>query len=281
MVRRACSAVVFCLFALVVTLAAQGVWTGLLVANLKTSPAIPWSVAVMAVVLWAEWRYAGGAWWPAATSEARRRYRRANPVAREVFAWALLGGLLGLGALVALWLLLGQIVRIPGNPATNYGGYSPLTVVAVVAMASLVGAVTEEAGLRGYMLTRLESVVAGWLAVVIVSVVISPGHGATQGFVLPTLLWYFVSDLLFGSISLMARSILPGITVHAIGLLAFFAVVWPTDRFRHPTSIGAQGGSFWVEAAFCVALAMLCVLALRRLVRVTSSRSTPQWSLRS
>ena len=216
--RRVGSVAVFCLVAFLATLVSQSVWTGLLVANLKTSPGIPWSVAVMAVLLWAMWRYAGGAWWPNSTRQSRAWYRRANPVASDLFLRAMLAGLLSLGALISLWLALGHLVHIPGNPAANYAGYSLLTVVAVIVMASLVGAVTEEVGLRGYMLTRLERSVGGWLAVAIVALAISPGHGATQGFAVVTLAWYLLSDLLLGALSLLTRSILPSIAVHAVGL---------------------------------------------------------------
>jgi len=262
---RVGSVVLFCSVAFLAILVSQSVWTGLLVANLKTSPGIPWSVAVMAVLLWAMWRYAGGAWWPSSTRQSRARYRRANPVARELFLRALMAGLLSLGALIALWLVLGHLVHVPGNPAANYAGYSLLTVVAVIVMASLVGAVTEEVGLRGYMLTRVERSVGGWLAVAIVALAISPGHGATQGFAVVTLAWYLLSDLLLGTLSLLTRSILPSIAVHAVGLLAFFSLVWPTDRLRHPAPLGAQGLEFWIEVVVCGILVVAGLAALRSL----------------
>jgi len=260
--RRVGSVVLFCLVAFLATLASQSVWTGLLVANLKTSPAIPWSVAVMAVLLWTMWRYAGGAWWPSSTRQSRARYRRANPVSRDLFLRAMLAGLLSLAALIALWLVLGHLVHLPGNPAANYAGYSLLTIIAVIGMASLVGAVTEEVGLRGYMLTRLQRSVGGWLAVAIVALAISPGHGATQGFAVVTLAWYLLSDLLLGALSLLTRSILPSIAVHAVGLLAFFSLVWPTDSLRHPAPLGSQGLEFWIEV---VAFGILAVAALAAL----------------
>jgi membrane protease YdiL (CAAX protease family) len=159
----------------------------------------------------------------------RKRYRRANTVPPPVFGWAMIAGFLAVAALIALWLVLAQIVKVPGNPAANFANYSPFTIVTVVAMASLVGAITEELGLRGYMLTRLEKSVGGWVAVIIVTIVISPGHGVTQGFVWPALLWYLAADLMFGSLSLLTRSIYPGVVVHAIGLLIVFSVIWPTD----------------------------------------------------
>src|SRR5437773_7538189 len=169
--RHVGSVVVFCLVAFLATVVSQSVWTGLLVANLTTSPGIPWSVAIMAVLLWAMWRYAGGAWWPNSTRQSRAWYRRANPVASDLFLRAMRAGLLSLGALISLWLALGHLVHVPGNPAANYAGYSLLTVVAVVVMASLVGGVAEEVGFVGYMLSCIERSVGGWLGVACVAIV--------------------------------------------------------------------------------------------------------------
>lgn len=261
----------FCLVALLATLVAQAVWTGLLVANLKLSPQLPWAVALMALILWSAWKYLGGAWWPASTQRARVHYRRANAVPLPLLGRAMAAGLLGLGGLIALWLVLVQLVKVPGNPAANFAGYSPLTVVAVVAMAGLVGAVSEEVGLRGYMLTRLEAAVGGWPAVVIVAVAISPGHGLTQGLVWPTLAWYFLADLLFGALALLTRSILPGVAVHAIGLLAFFSVVWPTDRYRHVATLGRQPALFWIELVVCILLAAASLVVLRQLAGMSKT----------
>jgi membrane protease YdiL (CAAX protease family) len=269
--RRVGAGVGFCLVALPGTLAAQVVWTGLLATNLKVSPGIPWAVVVMAAVLWVLWRYFGGAWWPASTQAARRRYRRANHLPRRVLALALIAGLVALAGLIALWLVLTQLVRVPGNPAANFGNYSPLTIVTLLVMASLVGAITEEVGVRGYMLTRLEGAVGGWLAVVVAAIVISPGHGITQGFLLPTLLWYLVADLMFGALSLLTRSILPGIAVHAVGLLAFFAVIWPTDRYRHAASLGDQPAAFWIELALCLVLFAASLYLFVQLASITTA----------
>jgi membrane protease YdiL (CAAX protease family) len=275
-IRRVGAVVGFCVIALSATLVVQVVWTGLLATNLKVSPQIPWAVVSMAVILWAIWRYLGGAWGPVSTRKARKHYRRANAVPLRLFGLAMAAGLLALGGLTALWLVLGQLVEVPGNPAANFANYSPLTVVTVLVMASMVGAVTEEVGLRGYMLTRLEASVGGWLAVVIVAVVISPGHGSTQGFVWPTLLWYFLADLMFGALSLLTRSILPGIAVHAIGLLTFFLAIWPTDRYRHVVSLGQQPAAFWIELGLCVLLVGLSLVVFRQLATMSKAATIRQ-----
>src|ERR1700731_2963466 len=99
------------LLALVLTMVAGGVWSALLVANLATSPAIPWAVVVMGLILWLVWQYLGGRWGPRSTAEARRRSLRANPVSRQVFAWALAAGLLSIAALTGFWIVLFQLVK--------------------------------------------------------------------------------------------------------------------------------------------------------------------------
>ena len=84
----------FGLLALAMSTLAGGVWAGLMLANLRTTPSVPWAFVVMAALLWLAWRYLGGKGWPQSTSEARRRYLRANPVSGQAFLWTLLTGVL-------------------------------------------------------------------------------------------------------------------------------------------------------------------------------------------
>src|SRR6266571_6632029 len=94
------------ILAFALTVVAGGVWTVLLISNVATSPAIPWAVVVMALLLWLMWQYLGGKWGPQGTSEARRRYLRAKPVSGQVFAWAVVAGMLSIVALVGYWIML-------------------------------------------------------------------------------------------------------------------------------------------------------------------------------
>ena len=176
------------ILAFVLTVFTGGVWTVLLISNVATSPAIPWAVAVMALLLWLMWQYLGGRWWPQSTSEARRRYLRARPVRGQVFVWALLAGTLSIVALVGFWIVLHQLVKIPARVLPNFSGYPLLTVALVLVMASLVSSLTEEAGFRGYFQSALERKVRGPVAIVMMSLVIAPAHGLTQGFLWPILL---------------------------------------------------------------------------------------------
>ena len=112
------------IFAFFLTVFAGGIWTLLLISNVATSPAIPWSVVVMAFLLWLMWQYLGGKWGPRSTSQARRRYLRARPLSVEVFAWAFVAGALSIVALVGYWIVLHQLVKLPARVLQNFSGYS-------------------------------------------------------------------------------------------------------------------------------------------------------------
>src|SRR5207245_4481727 len=77
------------------------IWTVLITINAAVSPAIPWAVAVMALLLWVMWQYMGGRWGPRSTSQARRRYMRARRLPGRVFAW------LGWAGWFLIWPLVG------------------------------------------------------------------------------------------------------------------------------------------------------------------------------
>ena len=255
--------------ALILATFAGGVWTALLMSNLATSPAIPWAVAVMALLLWVMWQYLGGRWWPRSTSQARRRYMRARRLPGEVFAWALLAGLLSIVALVGYWIVMFQLVKIPTRVLPNFSGYPLLTVILVLVMASLVSSLAEEVSFRGYFLGILEQKVSGPVAIGIAALLISPGHSLTQGFLWPIMLWYFFSDVMFGAMAFFTKSILPSAVVHSIGLLIFFTLVWPYDAQRRLIwETGANTG-FWIAAAQAIIFTVLALLAFIRLARVS------------
>jgi membrane protease YdiL (CAAX protease family) len=259
------------ILAFVLTVSAGAVWTVLLISNVATSPAIPWAVAVMALLLWLMWQYLGGTWRPQSTSEARRLYLRASPLSGQVFALALVAGWLSIVALVGFWIVLHQLVKIPARVLPNFSGYPLFTVVLVLVMSSLVSSLAEEAGFRGYFQIALERTFRGPIAIVSMSLVIAPAHGLTQGFVWPILLWYFCADVMFGTMAFLTRSILPSTLVHSIGLLIFFTLVWPYDLQRQVVwDTGATTG-FWVNVAQTIIFSTLAILAFLWLARVTKS----------
>lgn len=261
---------------LVLTLFVQGIWTGLVVANLKTSSRFPWAVVVMALLLWLTWQYLNGKGWPQSTSEARRRNLRATPLSGRVFGCAVLAGVLSIIALTGFWIVLFQLAKVPGNALPNLSQYTRLTVALMLLMASVVGAIVEEAGFRGYFQGLLERSINGPAAIFVAALVMAPGHALTQGFVWPTLVFYLFVDVMLGLIAYLTKSILPGITVHAIGLITFFSLVWPNDA-RRLKGTGAGDAWLWIHAAQTIIFTALAIIAFKRLMRtkpMMESRAT-------
>jgi len=267
--RLLLKAVLFAVMAFALTAVTGGVWTALLAVNLATSPAIPWSLAVMAPLLWLLWRYLGGAGWPRGTADARSGYLRARRTSGRVFAWAVTAGLLSIVALAGLWINLAKAANLPSRILPDYSRYPLVTIALALVMASLVNAVVEEATFRGYTQGVLEGAVGGVVAILITTLVMAPEHALTQGFVWPILLFYFLVDVMLGATAFLTQSILPGIATHAIGLLVFFTLVWPGDALRSLVGGGDADTWFWIHGAQTLIFTILAVLAFIQLARHT------------
>jgi len=252
----------------------QGVWGALLVANLKTDPAIPWAVPVMALVLWLMWKYLGGSWWPRRTSEARQRYLRAKPVPGPVFAWTLVAGVLSVVALAGCWIVLFQLVKMSPNNLPDFSQYPLLTTVLVIVMASLVSPITEEAAFRGYCQVILEREFAGPAAVSVSSVLFALAH-LTHGFFWPKLLVYFLVGAVFGVIAYLTQSSIPAIPAHIVGDLIFFTLVWPHDASRRLVWNGGADTWFWIHVAQAIVFTGLAIPAFMRVAKLSETLRQP------
>ncbi len=124
----------FGLLAFAVTTLAGGIWSGLVIANLHSSPQVPWSVPVMALLLWFAWSYLGGRGWPRGTSEARRHYLRANRRSGPTYLWAWIAGILAVIALAGYWIVLFQLVKMPPNALSDVSSYPRMTVALMIVM---------------------------------------------------------------------------------------------------------------------------------------------------
>jgi membrane protease YdiL (CAAX protease family) len=259
--------------AVVLTALVSGLWATLLLANLQTSSSVPWAAVVMAALLWLIWQYAGGRWGPRQTSRARHAYLRAKRVSAPVFTMALVAGACSLVALMGIWIVLFQSGLMRGNRLPDFSPYPTLTVVALVMMASVVGALTEEAGFRGYFQVALERECSAPVAITIAALALAPGHGATQGFAWPTFLFYLLVDGMLGVIAYLCDSVWPGVFVHASGLLIFFTLVWPFDSMRPLGGNAITDGWFWLHSVQATIFSVLAALAFRRLARVAKNRA--------
>lgn len=261
-------------FAIAITALVSGVWAALLLTNLSHSPGLPWSSIVMAVILYVLWSYLNGRWAPAGTRDARRTYLRAAQLPRRIYSWALIAGLLWVVFLAGFWIVLSQLVTVPGNKLPDFSTLPVLTVIATLVVACASGAISEEAGFRGYFQGSLERAGLGAAAILLTALLMAPIHALTQGFVWPTLVFYLLVDAMLGALAYLTKSILPGIVVHAVGLFTFLGLIWPSDKNR---SLISQGGAdiwFWLHLAQAILFGALSLYALRRLARLTK-QSTP------
>jgi membrane protease YdiL (CAAX protease family) len=256
------------ILAFLILVVGQDVWGALLLTNLRTSPAIPWAVAVMAVILWLMWQYLNGKGWPQSTSQTRHRYFRANRVSGRAWAWGMLAGVLSIAALAGYWIVLFQLVRMPGNVLPDFSRCPMWTVVLILVMASLVSPFTEESAFRGYCQVILESNFRGPVAILISSVLFTLAH-VTHGILWPKLFVYFLAGLVFGVTAYLTASILPGMAVHIIGDLTFFALVWPYDTRRKLIWETGANGWFWLHMVQAIIFTALAIVAFTGLARVS------------
>jgi membrane protease YdiL (CAAX protease family) len=264
------------LLAVLVAGSASVVWGALLVTNLLTSPTIPWSVAVMAVVLLVMWRYLGGRWWPRSSSQWRRRHLRATLVQRKAFGWAWLAGAFALAALVGLWIVLVELTGVGGNPTIPGASVaSPLTLALGLVMGALVSSITEEMAFRGYAQVTLEREFWGGAAVALSSLFFALWHGPTQGFEWSKLLFYFLVGVAFGTTAYLTKSILPALPVHLAGDLIFFFLIWPNDAARRFVWRDGTDVWFWLYVAMAVLFSALAIVALRRLAQAMQPGGPP------
>jgi len=265
LLKKIVTAIAAGLLGLTIALLPGGIWGALYVINLKISPSVPWAVLPMAGILWLMWQYLSGKGWPRRTSAARRDLLRSRPVAVRTFAWSFVAGALGLVALAGYWIVLFQMVKMPGNILPKWSDYPLLTIVLFIVMGSLVSPLAEEAGLRGYCQVILEREFRGPIAVSISSLFFAFGH-VNQGRL--ALSVYFLAGLILGTIAYLTKSILPGIPVHMLGDLTFFILVWPYDASRRLVWDNGPDAWFWIHAAQAVVFTGLAILAYQKLANL-------------
>ncbi len=261
---RTLSIIGFGLLAFAITSLAGGIWTALLVTNLRSSPAVPWSVPVMTLLLWLMWSYLGGKGWPRSTSEARRHYLRANRRSARTYLWSFAAGVLSVVALAGYWIVLFRLVKMPPNALPDMSSYPRMTVALMILMGSLVAPFMEEAGFRGYFQVALEREVRGWVAVTVSSLVFAFAHFA-HGILWPKLLVYFLVGVAFGTTAYLTNSTLPAILPHMIGDLTFFTLVWPHDAARRLVLDSGTDHWFWIHVTQAIVFTVLAVWSFQRL----------------
>jgi len=255
----------------VIALVLQVVWSALLVANLRLTPAVPWAAPTILVIVWCAWNFLGGKWGPRKSAEARRQYLRARPVSGGVLGWSLVAGALSIASLCGLWIVMTQLVRIPSMTLPQMEN-APLWEVAVMlGAASLIGPFMEQAGIWGYSQVMLERAFRVPVAVLIVSVTFAFGpHPPPDAPLWPKLVFYCLASASFGSLAAITQSILPSLASHIGGDLVFFSLVWIHDGERPLIAESGADTMFWIHVAQAVVFALLAVLAFVQLAKMAA-----------
>jgi membrane protease YdiL (CAAX protease family) len=222
--------------------------------NLKLTPVVPWSVLVMAAVLWGYWRYL--------RSDERLR---AVPLSEQQWRLALVAGGLGVASVWAAFGALRGLLHIV-QPADDISRFPVWTIAAAIIMGSAVAGVTEEAGFRGFMQLPLERAYGPVVALSITSIIFTAVHLSHGARILPFLPFYLVVAVIYGLLTLFTRSILPSMLLHFTGDVMMMAFQYVGLRMNTAGPVHT-GRIEIVPAVVAIVLGAASAVAFRFLAR--------------
>jgi membrane protease YdiL (CAAX protease family) len=228
-------------------------WSTLAAINLRVSPRIPWSVAIMAAYLVALLSYLSGRGWPRTNQAVRHRLLRARWLSGIEWRWSIAGGLLGVLALWLVYAALGGFSQssTPSRPTSNLS--TPVLLIAIT-MGAAVTAIGEEAGFRGYMQATLETRFAPGAAILITGIAFALAHlshGTAD--VMRNGLFYLAVSFVYGFQAYFTKSILPSLLLHFAGDIFVFALRCGIVRLE--TAVGGGSASLLIIGAIVLGLA--------------------------
>jgi membrane protease YdiL (CAAX protease family) len=266
---------------LVFAIAGAILWTSIIM----LVPA-PWSIVLMAVVLWIYLKYFSGSWWPKSTAEARRLCFRDPRMSSSVWKWSLLSALFAVVALESSLMVTFRIFEFPAEDwalAYNLGAVPAWLAWLLIVMASLVAGITEEVGFRGYMQVPLEGRYGPSAGISIVALMFVVVH-LNQAWVSPPILvLLFGAGVLWGILAYSAGSLIPAIISHVLADIFNFSYWWSdvAGSFdRHPIAETGVDSHFVVWLLVFVAGLALFFWAAR-ITRLASVRSRVERASRS
>lgn len=246
----------------------------LMLLNIGILPHVPWIVPLIVLYLFIGWRYFGGWGRPQSTQALRRHRLRIDAATAGSLRWGYATAFAVLIHLAGLAVVLSAVIQFPPasfEPPQFLAGLPTLTAFSFVLAFSLVAAVSEEAGFRGYMLVPLEERYGTLIAVTIVALIFWLAHFSSASFLhrFPML---FGSGMLAGFLAIYSRSLGPPILVHFLADVIGFTTV--ARLFGLPTlyteqtiwETGTTPG-FWIAAAMMIAGGIAAIVMLIRMSR--------------
>jgi membrane protease YdiL (CAAX protease family) len=192
-------------------------WAALVAANIKYTPALPWAVPITAVYLWLFWRYVRGEGWPQSTAAARRERSRANAIPADLWAPALLAGVLGLVSVLLLQGVLGRVVALPQQRDLELSRYPVHAVLLWVLMSAVVASVVEETAFRGYLQAPIERRHGPVMAILVAGILFGLLHFTHPEVTFVLLPFYMAVAAVYGALAHLTDSTLPSMALHAGG----------------------------------------------------------------
>lgn len=229
----------------------------LFAANLRILPGLPWSVPLVAVLLWFFWRYMNG-WGPPQDTAATRHVRlRANRLAPGAWLWALLAGGLGIVTLVLILRVANRLITLPDQTPPDLSAIPLITLVPMLLLSSFFAGVVEEASFRGYMQGMIERQLGPVIAILITGVMFAVAHLDFTPILLP---YYVAVSAIYGMVSYLTDSILPAVVLHTCGNIYSNTDLWVRGRAEWQAS--GTTSSIWVagtDAAFWASIGAIVV----------------------
>ena len=188
----------------------------------------PISLIVISAYLFLYWKFFSGSWGPKKTAETRKKYFRAGSLSPKLWKWSLLLAILFVLVFQSGFVVIFRLFQFPADLFNQGFGFEALplwTAWAIIILAALSAALTEEVGFRGYAQVALEEHYRPFPAIIIITVMFVLFH-LNQAWALPALLQLFAAGLFASAFAYASGSILPGIISHFIIDLVNFSYWW-------------------------------------------------------
>ena len=248
--------------------------------NLRFLSIVPWAIVPMAIYLCVYWAFISGAIGPRDTAAARRENLRARRLPASVWAAAIVTGLIGFGAVLALTAVMARLIVMPASQIVTPPSMPAATTIALLTMASVVAGVTEEAAFRGYMQSPIERQYGLAVAILVNGAMFGLSHFPTHpGAVVVMLPYYIAVAAVYSGLTWATNSILPALTLHAGGDIWSLIRLWATgkaewQRSQEPPALVWDAGldpSFLSAIALGTVLGIATFILCRNLRRSTTS----------
>lgn len=188
----------------------------------------PISLIVISAYLFLYWKFFSGSWGPKKTAEIRKKYFRAGSLSPKLWKWSLLLAILFVLVFQSGFVVIFRLFQFPADLFNQGFGFEALplwTAWAIIILAALSAALTEEVGFRGYAQVALEEHYRPFPAIIIITVMFVLFH-LNQAWALPALLQLFAAGLFASAFAYASGSILPGIISHFIIDIVNFSYWW-------------------------------------------------------